>query len=208
MLALSIEEFIQMEDAPYRLIDVRQPALFIRGHLRGSWNAPFEPGRALEAPESSHPTVFVGIAGVIARRAAQSWSEAGHAAVYYLDAPFAALERALPAERLARATVVEPEALVDWQQDGRGVLLDVRLADAARQGVIPGSLAIPLPDLEANLDQLDSPQPLLAYCGSGRKAIEAAARLLSHGFSRVSVVASGGMDTWYREGRPVEAFHG
>ena len=208
MLALSIEEFIQMEDAPYRLIDVRQPALFIRGHLRGSWNAPFEPGRALEAPESSHPTVFVGMAGVIARRAAQAWSEAGQAAVYYLDAPFAALERALPAERFTRATVVEPEALVDWQHKGRGVLLDVRLADDARQGVIPGSRVIPLPDLQANLDQLDSTQPVLAYCGAGPKAVEAAAQLLSHGFSQVSVVASGGMDTWYREGRPVEAFHG
>ena len=208
MLALSIEEFIQMEGARYRLIDVRQPALFIRGHLRRSWNAPLEPGRALEAPESSHPTVFVGIAGVIARRAAQSWSEAGHAAVSYLDAPFAALERALPAERFTRATVVEPEALVDWQHKGRGVLLDVRLADDARQGVIWGSRVIPLSDLEANLDQLDSTQPVLAYCGAGRKAIEAAAQLLSRGFSQVSVVTSGGMDNWYREGRPVEDFHG
>lgn len=128
--------------------------------------------------------------------------------MYYLDAPFAALARTLPAERFARATVVDPEALVDWQQKDRGALLDVHLADDARPGIIPGSRVIPLPDLEANLGQLVSTQPVLAYCGAGRKAVEAAAQLLSHGFSQVSVVTSGGMDNWYREGRPVEAFHG
>ncbi len=197
-----------MGNEPYRVVDVRQPALFILGHLRGSQNAPFEPGRTIEAPGTSRPTMVIGIAGLIARRAAQAWSDAGHSPVYYLDAPFQALERALPRERFARATVVEPDALVDWQQHGRGVLLDVRLADDVRRGVIPGSLAIPLPDLVANLGRLASSQPVLAYCGSGSKAVQAAAQLLSHGFSHVSVVASGGMDNWYRAGRPVEVLHG
>lgn len=207
MQALSVEDIVVLESEEIRLIDIRPPAVFIRGHLKGAQNIPFQKGHKIPEEVTERPAVVIGMAGVIARQAAIAWRDAGHLVLGYLDGPYAQLEAALSPDRIAQAAILPPERMIDWYQERPGLLLDVRLVEDRHRGVIPGSLAIPVPRLPGELEGVARDVPILTYCGGGSKAVEAAARLLSQGFSQVSVILSGGMDDWYRMGHPIEVPH-
>ncbi|MCC5875674.1 MAG: rhodanese-like domain-containing protein [Candidatus Sumerlaeia bacterium] len=76
------------------------------------------------------------------------------------------------------------------------VFLDVREAEElAADGFIPGSTHIPVDDLEGRLGELDPTRPVVVYCASGMRSMDAGAFLLEKGFSEVSNL-NGGLSTW------------
>lgn len=208
MDALSIEAIRDMPADQYLWVDVRPAALFIREHLVGSRNVPFLKDRPVPSPDpASPPIIIVAMAGMIARQAAQAWHETGHLVAGYVDAPFTALKNVWPADKIGRATIVPAESMQTWQSQKSGMLLDVRLPDDARRGIIPGSTWVPLPEVAEAAHPWDRSTPILTYCEAGGKAVEAAARLISLGFQEVFVVAQGGMGNWYQKGLPTEKPH-
>jgi hydroxyacylglutathione hydrolase len=64
-------------------------------------------------------------------------------------------------------------------------LLDVRKPSEWREGHLEGSVHVFLGDLPDRLDELERDQPVITFCGSGRRAIIAASILMGHGFEQV-----------------------
>ena len=115
----------------------------------------------------------------------------------------------------ARLDRLEPEEASAAQQAG-ALLIDTRSADERRRdGVIPGSLHIPLSVLEWRLDPAADPafhnphlegldQWLVLVCAHGYSTSLAAARLQQLGFRRATDVI-GGFTAWRDVGLPVRA---
>lgn len=68
--------------------------------------------------------------------------------------------------------------------------LDVRYAKEYQHSRIPGAINIPLQELRARLDELDTSLPYICYCGTGRRSSAAAFLLSQKGF-RASVLKGG-----------------
>lgn len=66
-----------------------------------------------------------------------------------------------------------------------GVVVDVRTAGEFRAGSSPGSVNIPLGELERALSRLDPGKPVIVCCASGARSAAAGAILKKHGFKFV-----------------------
>jgi hydroxyacylglutathione hydrolase len=94
-------------------------------------------------------------------------------------------------------------------------LLDVReTAERASASFIPGSISIPLPELENRLNELDREKTVLVHCQGGYRSAIAASMLDSAGFPKVANMV-GGYSAWmlscnaeaHREPIAAEATH-
>jgi hydroxyacylglutathione hydrolase len=113
-----------------------------------------------------------------------------------------------------------PEAVGRWAEEGRPVgtlrhlsvheaaaaagalVVDVRAESEWDAGHLPGAMHIPLPDLEARLDEVPADREVILQCqGGGRSAI-AASLLKARGRDRVANLA-GGYTAWVGAGLPV-----
>ncbi len=66
-------------------------------------------------------------------------------------------------------------------------LLDVRSVDEFNQGHLPGAQHIYVGELAERIDELADGRPITAFCGSGERAIIAAALLKKHGIDSAEV---------------------
>jgi hydroxyacylglutathione hydrolase len=83
------------------------------------------------------------------------------------------------------------------------VLLDVRTEHEWQQGHAPGSLNLPVGDLEHRLDELPRDRSIIVHCQTGGRAAIAASLLQSHGFGDVRLFP-GGFAEWRAAGKPEE----
>lgn len=99
--------------------------------------------------------------------------------------------------------VTPREARTQLERDGadaRPIVLDVRTQaehDAAR---IPGSMLIPLDQLEKRLDELDEHKgrPIIVHCHHGVRSMKATLLLRAYGHAQAKSLA-GGIDVWSRD---------
>ena len=99
-------------------------------------------------------------------------------------------EGAVPQEMTARE-------LIDlWESPDCPVFLDVReRAELEADGFIPGSIHIPMGELEARHEELDPSLSIVVYCATGMRSMDAGALLISKGFQDVSNL-NGGFVAW------------
>ncbi len=92
------------------------------------------------------------------------------------------------------AEYVTIQDVLNWKDSGENlILIDVRLAQI---GAIPGSVHVPVTDLEDKEWQWDANAKLVVFCQYGRGASEYAAEVLEEqGYSRVFKL-QGGMDSF------------
>ncbi|MDP9021537.1 MAG: metalloregulator ArsR/SmtB family transcription factor [Actinomycetota bacterium] len=102
------------------------------------------------------------------------------------------------------ATVTRRELAERLDDDGGVVVIDVRPPAEHRAGHIPGSLSIPLDELDERLADLPEDVPIVAYCRGPYcvYADEAVRRLKQHG--RDARRLEDGYPDWQRSGRPTE----
>jgi len=74
-------------------------------------------------------------------------------------------------------------------------LLDVRQPQEYEQGHLPGAKLIPLAELRAGLQELDTDKETYVYCRSGNRSLSATALLADAGMTDVHNM-SGGIDAW------------
>jgi len=88
-------------------------------------------------------------------------------------------------------------------QAGDVVVLDVRPTEEYTAGHIPGSMSVPLTDLEEHMQQLPAGVDVVAYCRGPYcvMAPEAITRLRAAGFTALRL--EGGFPEWRRAGLPV-----
>ena len=84
------------------------------------------------------------------------------------------------------------------------VVIDVRNADEVigPDGAIPGSRNLPLPQLPADLDQLDPAAATVICCHSGSRSALATQQLIKAGFVQVANLR-GGLRAWHLQGLPM-----
>ena len=185
------------------VIDVRPPATYAGGHIRGSLAIPLRPQFATWlgwlVPDPGTPLVFVRdpdqdpgeivwqarkigydhLAGELTGGIA-AWTAAGHAV--------AALPLLDPAH--VRSGEVDPACVIDIRQDREYAAGHLPAARHVELGALPGA-ALP-------------PGPLVTMCGHGERATTAASVLERAGHQDVAV-AAGGPDDWARtSGIPLE----
>ena len=94
---------------------------------------------------------------------------------------------------------IQPAAL--HELDGRVAIIDVREHQEYEGPLVPvpGSLLVPLGELQARLGEWPRDRPLIAVCRSGARSAQACVLLQRAGFSRVANLA-GGLLRWHAEG--------
>lgn len=97
-----------------------------------------------------------------------------------------------------------PCAWVAQHRDGL-TLLDVRSPEetAGPDGRVPGSVLIPLPELEARAAEIPDDRPVVVVCHSGSRSALATQQLLRSGRTRAANLL-GGLSRWASEGYPLE----
>lgn len=100
-----------------------------------------------------------------------------------------------------------PELAPAWVAEHRNALtlLDVRSSEEFNgpDGRVPGSLLIPLPELEQRLDEIPSGRPVVVLCHAGSRSALATQQLQKAGVAQVANLR-GGLHRWSDEGFPLE----
>jgi len=98
---------------------------------------------------------------------------------------------------------VSRQELLERSRAGTVTILDVRPDDEFALGHLPGALNIPLRELEARLDELNSGQEIVAYCRGPYCVLsyEAVAQLRARGFNARRL--EDGLPEWRAAGLPI-----
>lgn len=104
---------------------------------------------------------------------------------------------------VAEATELDVDSLKQRLDAGEEVfVLDVRRPEELEQeGLIEGSVNIPIDDLEARLAEVPKDKPLAVYCHMGGRASRAAAVLRENGYTEP--IEYGGITAWKEKGYDV-----
>lgn len=81
-------------------------------------------------------------------------------------------------------------------------LLDVRTPEEYKEGFIENSILIPLSELEGRLSEIPADKPIIVYCRSGNRSMQAAEILVKNNFNPVYNML-GGITEWIKEGYPL-----
>jgi rhodanese-related sulfurtransferase len=96
-----------------------------------------------------------------------------------------------------------PELTPDWVADHREALTLVEVRSEAEvqgpDGRIPGSLLIPLPELQSRAGEIPMDRPTVVLCHSGSRSALATQQLQKKGLSRVANLR-GGLRAWKAQG--------
>ncbi|NMG59799.1 rhodanese-like domain-containing protein [Geitlerinema sp. P-1104] len=103
---------------------------------------------------------------------------------------------------LPRLRELDPATLWEQQSQGKILLIDVREPWEHEQERIADSRLIPLSDFY--MENLPRDRPLVVYCRSGRRTLDAGQQLLEAGFEDVSHL-NGGIRRWRAQGYPTQS---
>ncbi|TVR12390.1 MAG: rhodanese-like domain-containing protein [Phormidium sp. GEM2.Bin31] len=103
---------------------------------------------------------------------------------------------------LARLRELDPTTLWEQQSQGEILLIDVREAWEHEQERIADSQLLPLSNFE--IQNLPRDRPIVVYCRSGRRTLDAGQQLLEAGFEEVSHL-KGGILRWRSQGYPTQS---
>lgn len=198
---LSLQDILEIQKEPTQVLDVRDPADFAGGHMKGSINIGLggkfatwagtildrevpiiiiaEPGREQEAIRRLGRIGFDHVAG-------------------YLDGGMQELESRpdlfKKVTRITAATLAEHLVSENPPQ-----VLDVRTQKERENGKIDGSINIPLPKLSQEFSQVPHEQAVVVHCASGYRSSIGVSLLEHAGFSNVMDLV-GGFEAWGKMG--------
>lgn len=190
---LHVDEVLRRQAEGAVVVDGRSADLFASGHLRGSINVGLDGRFAEYAGDVLRP----GNAVVLVTDAGRANEARIRLARIGFDRVLGALDdigetlAARPglAAHARRVTAAELEA---WRRDDPSLqIIDVRDPAECADGVIEGSLNLPLQTLLDRLGELDPARPTIAYCAGGYRSAIAASLLRSRGFATVADLLGG-----------------
>ena len=88
------------------------------------------------------------------------------------------------------------------QPEDHPTILDVREPHEWASGHLPGALHVPLGSLGDRIAELTVGRPVVTYCASGMRSIDASYVLKRNGWADVQSLA-GGIAAWQRAGNPI-----
>jgi len=103
---------------------------------------------------------------------------------------------------VAEVGTISARELDEMRNRGDDVtVLDVREPFEVAVAPFAGALLIPMNDIPARIDELDSSRPLVVMCHHGIRSAQVAGYLAQRGFERVMNLA-GGIDAWSEDVDP------
>jgi rhodanese-related sulfurtransferase len=118
------------------------------------------------------------------------------------SAPTRTTDSGVPDVPAAVREITPAEAQVEVSK-AYSQFVDVRTPEEYASGHAARAINIPLDTLNANLDRLETNEPIYFICESGNRSKIAAEKLREAGFNNVSSVA-GGTAAWKAAGLPME----
>lgn len=111
--------------------------------------------------------------------------------------------------RLLGFKEVRPAEAVRLASHENAVFMDIRSDEEFAQGHVVDAVHVPLPLLDARMDELQPyrDRKVIVYCESGRRAAHAGVTLRKHGFTSLYKLA-GGLMAWRGAGLPLERKRG
>lgn len=94
---------------------------------------------------------------------------------------------------------IDAQGLESLRRNGGLELVDVRTDEEVRRGIIAGARHIPLHLLGSRYEEIGRDGPVVFYCQSGARSMQAAAFLAAKGWPGVYNL-SGGLSAWLRGG--------
>ncbi len=88
----------------------------------------------------------------------------------------------------------------DQLEKGTAVMVDVREPAELAESAVPGTIDIPLGQLESRASEIPTGTPVLVFCRSGNRSQEGAAILAAKGYEASTV--EGGILAWQEAGLP------
>ncbi len=186
-------------------MDTRPAHAYAAGHIPGTLNIPAGPalvtwagallpydqplGLVIESDQAGPITTrlrligFDDIAGYWTPEVLQAWETRGRV--------------------LETVRKVDPSSLRQMIGHDAVTVLDVRERAEYQAGHIPGSVNIPLAQIERRLGELPPSRPLAVHCQGGTRSAIAASLLQRQGRSDI-LDLSAGFRGWHAEGEPVE----
>jgi hydroxyacylglutathione hydrolase len=192
-VGLDVDEVLRHQEDGAVVIDGRAAELFASGHLRGSINVGLDGRFAEYAGDVLRP----GEAVVVVTEPGRENEARIRLARIGFDHVLGALRdigqvlTARPdlAEQAPRVTAAE---LATWRHEDPSLqIVDVRNPAECADGIVEGSVNLPLPTLLDRLDRLDPARPTVVYCAGGYRSATAASLLRARGFTTVADLLGG-----------------
>jgi rhodanese-related sulfurtransferase/rubrerythrin len=98
-------------------------------------------------------------------------------------------------DEIGKLTPELVKTIIDKDNTGSYILLDVRQPQEYNEGHIPGALLIPLGELSIRQNEIDRSKKIIAYCRSGHRSLAAAITLCELGFEQIYHI-EGGILNW------------
>ena len=195
--ALTLEEFDRLVEGGAMVVDGRDPDEFGHGHLDGSINVGLN-GRYAEFAGSVIPhdvDIVLVVDEGFELEAKNRLARIGFDRVVgFLQHPYVVmLDHPDRVRHASRMTAVEFDARRD-DIDGLQ-LVDIRNPGEVALGTIEGAIEIPVGQLPARFDELDTKAPTIGYCAGGDRSSVAASVLRQAGFADASDIL-GGYGAW------------
>lgn len=194
---LSMTQLLAAQAEGACVIDVRDPDHYCRLHLRASINIGLRGNYDAWAGsllDPQRPLVILADPGRESEAALRLGRIGFHQVLGYLEGGPAVLtpqdEWTDSLERIDGGELQERLAAADPP-----VIIDVRSPDEHAGGRVPGSLHVPLINLEERLGQVPQDRHVVVYCGSGYRSTIACSILKARGYHHLTDLA-GGIQAW------------
>ena len=99
-------------------------------------------------------------------------------------------------------STIDPQSLITLRSERRCELIDVRTDQEVSRGTIDGARHIPLHLLPQRFAEIGRDLPVVFFCQSGARSMQASAFLADRGWTQVYNLG-GGMLAWARGGMPI-----
>ncbi|WP_317136224.1 rhodanese-like domain-containing protein [Methanochimaera problematica] len=173
------------------------------GHLPGAINMPLSAiNDEIKYLSSDNDYLIYCHSDSASIEGAETFVNNGFTPVYRLDGNYRAwTDAGYPVEYPKYINVTAEDAKSMMETDSRLVIVDV--SPLYDQGHIPGSISIPLSDIETKIQMQDKSAHYLIYCHSDSASIEGAETFMNSGFNPVYRL-EGNFKAWTDAGYPVE----
>ena len=179
------------------VLDIREKEPYEQSHVDGAVNVPpgtVEDYAAGNLPDKNRPIIcycYCGDNGGAAYTAYTQLTALGYTRVFYTepgtDWTYQGTQVAQDGDEATGVTIITGDQAVQMRaSDPALILLDVRNQDEYDRGHIPGSILIPVDQLEQSLSKLpDRSATIIVYCRSGRRSATACGILASAGYTQL-----------------------
>jgi rhodanese-related sulfurtransferase/glyoxylase-like metal-dependent hydrolase (beta-lactamase superfamily II) len=202
---LSLDDVLALTPSEIQLLDVRDATDYAKGHLAGSINIGLAGQYATWAGtflDTARPIVLLAEPGR-EQEAAMRLGRIGFDRVHgYLQDGMAALAKR---QDLVQTTerVSAPMLAEELHSSHPPWIVDVRTPGEWSTGHIPGSVNIPLSQLQQRLDEIPHDRKVALHCAGGYRSSIAASVLNQRGITNLIELA-GGLAAWEAANLPVE----